>query len=139
MSGTKKALQLHVRELARDIGVVVTTRVKTTGKVHFTWRKKVDILEDCRRALAEKHSEVLSGDAEMQITPEPDSTAKRRRCAAAKHIDGAEMKPVDGGSEAAKAPKVLGRDEVRKRAQALCQHVLHSSREAQLAKEGGHP
>ena len=27
--------------------------VNTTGKVH--WRKKADIFEDCRRALAEKH------------------------------------------------------------------------------------
>ena len=82
-----------VMKLGAALGVVVYTRDKTTRKVH--WRKKVDILEDCRRALAEKHSEVPSGDAETQ-----------------KHVDGTEM-------TADADVKVMASDAVRKLARAL--------------------
>ena len=47
---------VSVRKCARALGVICT-RVKTTGKAHR--QKKIDIFEDCRRTLAEKHSVVF--------------------------------------------------------------------------------
>ncbi len=44
------------RKRARALGVAVGEPVTSTGK--RSYRKKADILEDCRRALTEKHSEV---------------------------------------------------------------------------------
>jgi gamma-glutamylcyclotransferase (GGCT)/AIG2-like uncharacterized protein YtfP len=44
------------RKRARALGVAVEGPVMSTGKRPY--RKKADILEDCRRALTEKHSEV---------------------------------------------------------------------------------
>ena len=44
------------RKRARALGVAVQEPVKSTGKRPY--RNKAEILEDCRRSLAEKHSEV---------------------------------------------------------------------------------
>ena len=44
------------RKRARALGAAVGEPITSTGK--RSYRKKADILEDCRRALTEKHSEV---------------------------------------------------------------------------------
>ncbi len=51
-----RSIRDDFRKRARALGVAVGEPVTSTGK--RSYRKKADILEDCRRALTEKHSEV---------------------------------------------------------------------------------